>query len=143
MVKWGRGSAGGTIDVERLFREAEEAVGALGVVLGGCEWFGDVLRSSDTDADKGGQGGEGKEEEYDRTGPGMLDAAVFSYTHVILELFSEIAEGLEEEAWSPARRLVRAIEGERSLVRHRERVLEVYYRGYKGDQIASKDREKK
>lgn len=63
--------------------------------------------------------------------PGMLDAAVFSYTQVILALFSDVplATG---EAWSPVQRLVKAIEGRRNLVEHRDRLLRKCYPQYHG-----------
>ena len=50
-------------------------------------------------------------------GPGMLDAAVFAYTHPLLD---------DRLGWVD-RRLVEAVEALPRLVRHRARMLEAYY----------------
>lgn len=186
------------MDVDRLFKDAEEAFAALGTFLGEYEWFanavgvgarsvaGDEVRESgrgragtrahgtkngnEEDKDRArhaqdefaAQGGhqrdssmglfEEHDDDLDATGqpalksgtatsrmgtnptdgapqPGMLDAAVFSYTQVILALFSDVPLATEE-AWSPARRLVQAVEGQRNLVEHRQRILRKFYPRY-------------
>lgn len=62
-------------------------------------------------------------------GPSMLDAAVFSYTYVILSLFSSIEVDTSQETWSPAKRLADAVTRQTNLVEHRDRILKAYYPG--------------
>lgn len=83
----------GYADAGELLDEAKEAFAALETLLAGDEWF------------------------FGRAGPGVFDAGVFAYTHLLLD------EGL---GWvrTELGDVVRGCEG---LVRHRERVLEVYF----------------
>ncbi|KAI9687687.1 MAG: hypothetical protein M1820_010393, partial [Bogoriella megaspora] len=77
------------IDAEALYTEAEDAFLALSTLLGDDEWF------------LGAQG------------PGLLDASVFAYTHLLLD------DGM---GWVDGR-LGRAVGRWGNLVRHRERVV--------------------
>jgi len=117
----GANAAGATLDaraVARLLEAADEAFGALGVLLGASEWFGDVRGQFEEEEDRG----EG------RGGPNMLDAAVFAYTHVILRFFDDEGEVFGGEAGqTPARRLARSVRERGNLVGHRTRVLARYY----------------
>ena len=92
----------GGMDAEEVLREGERAIEALGVLLGEAEdgWF------------------------WGREKPGLFDASVFAYTHLILY-------GDEMGWWGvgQGRRLVKALRGREELVRHRERVLREYYDG--------------
>jgi metaxin len=78
------------IDAEDIYREAERAFDALEALLGDDEeWF------------------------FGAQSPGLFDASVFAYTHLLLK------EGL---VWQKDR-LVQALMGRGRLCRHRERVL--------------------
>ncbi|KAK7754737.1 hypothetical protein SLS62_003295 [Diatrype stigma] len=85
-------SGGSSLSVNpaAVYDGAREAFGALAAVLGEDPWF------------------------FGSSGPGLFDATVFSYTHLILD------EGL---AWEN-RKLVEIVEGFPSLVRHRDRILQ-------------------
>ncbi|KAJ9665703.1 hypothetical protein H2201_004187 [Coniosporium apollinis] len=83
------------IDAETLYREAEEAFEALDALLGDNEWFFDADR------------------------PGLFDAAVFAYTHLLLD--EELGEGWRE------RRLCDAVRQCSGLVKHQEQILEQYF----------------
>jgi len=118
-----------TIDVERLIKDAEEAFSALSVFLGDREWFESV--PSELEGDRPAVEAEShteNAEQYfstlvgDETRPGMLDAVVFAYTHVMLTIFSRQEEG------SPAQRLVSALLDRQNLCRHRNVILKKYFR---------------
>lgn len=79
------------INEETLFNQADEAFAALDKLLGGDEWFFGAQR------------------------PGLFDASVFAYTHLLLD------EGLGR-GWVDGRLRDRVM-GKRGLVEHRERVL--------------------
>lgn len=100
-----------SIDVEGLYRDAEEALEALSVYLGGREWFED-----DGDGDATGSGT-----------PGLLDAGVFAYTQVILSLFAERSHGTGEKLGAGAERLAAAVQAHIGLLRHRQRILRQYF----------------
>lgn len=117
-----------TIDVERLIKDAEEAFSALSVFLGDSEWFESVSSEAEDcrPADEAGPHNEraGQNERRqlgDETRPGMLDAAVFAYTHVMLTIFSRQEEG------SPVGRLVSALLDRHNLCRHRNVILKKYF----------------
>jgi len=92
----GGGYTASAIDVEDLYGDAEEALRALDSLLGGGEWFFG-----------------GGEEGGRKRGPTEFDAAVFAYTHVLLD---------DNLGWRDTRLgdLVRKCEG---LVRHRGAML--------------------
>jgi metaxin len=90
------------LDLERLFKDADDAFDALSTLLGDDDWF---TSGSDNRSDQ----------------PGMLDASVFAYTHVILTLFSFLDEG------SPGERLRTAITTRSNLLDHHGRVAKKYY----------------
>lgn len=163
-------SGPGKVDVERLFKEAEDAWEALSVYLGSMDWFaGATGRSSsprlgnaterkffdrkeaeptsaaddEFEAQRSRQGDSERslfedagEDELpvdqdgtsgrDQHGPDMLDAAVFAYSHVILNLFSD-AVVPPTDAWSPPRRLYEGLQKRENLVQHRDRILKRYY----------------
>ncbi|PIB01779.1 hypothetical protein CB0940_00294 [Cercospora beticola] len=81
------------VDADVLLKEAEEAFQALSQLLGEKEWFFGVER------------------------PGLFDASVFAYLHLVLN------DGLE---WThnPLAEGLRRVE---NLVRHRERIAERFY----------------
>ncbi|KNG47849.1 mitochondrial outer membrane protein [Stemphylium lycopersici] len=85
------------INEETLFNQADEAFAALDKLLGGDEWFFGAQR------------------------PGLFDASVFAYTHLLLD------EGLGR-GWVDGRLRDRVM-GKRGLVEHRERCC---YREGKG-----------
>lgn len=94
----GGSGLGVRVDVEGIFEDARDAIDALEVFLGEREWFSE--------------------------GPGELDAAVFAYMHVILEVF------VGEEEGSPGGRLVELVrERGRGLVRHRDRMVGLFFDG--------------
>ena len=93
------------IDVAQIHKEAELAFEALATLLGGCDtedsserWFFGAER------------------------PGLFDASVFAYTHLILH-------GDELGWWngSDGQKLVQGVRRRDALVRHRERVLKEFY----------------
>ena len=83
------------IDPETLYVEAEEAFEALSTLLGEEEWFFGA--------------------EY----PGLFDASVFAYTHLLLD---------EELGWVEGR-LAWQLKERGNLVRHRRRVYRRCYGG--------------
>ena len=85
------------IDVRDLYREADRAFEALSILLGDGPWF------------------------FDAEQPGLFDASVFAYTHLLL------ADGM---AWK-GERLVRAVRGRANLERHCERILSRYFHSKK------------
>ena len=82
------------IDVELLFREAEKAWEALSVLLGDDEYF------------------------FSQEVPGLFDASVFAYAHLLLD------EGMR---WSDTR-LQEGLKKHENLVRHRNGLLDVYFK---------------
>ena len=123
----GGGGIGVRVDVEALYMGAEEAVEALSVILGEREWFsetedGDDAEQQEIAHDKQDNADndwtDASKSDFSQKGrPGTLDAAVFAYTHVILEYFAQ------EEVGTPARRLGEIVRGRANLVAHRERML--------------------
>ena len=85
------------IDVEALYRESDKAFSALSDFLGDQDWF------------------------LGEEGPGMLDAALFAYTYLLLdeamgwrEEEERLGKGLREGRWN-------------NLVRHKDRVYAQCY----------------
>lgn len=81
------------IDVESLFREAEKAWDALSDLLGGDRYF------------------------FAENTPGLFDASVFAYTHLLLS---------ESMQWAD-QRLLRGLAKYSNLVDHRERIFRRYF----------------
>lgn len=81
------------IDVPDLYSEAEKAFDALSALLGEDEWF------------------------FGAEGPGLFDASVFAYTHLLLD---------EKMGWRE-KRLLRGLRRKENLVAHRERLLSKYF----------------
>ena len=79
-----------TIVEEEIMREAEEAVNALSTLLGDGSWF------------------------FTQEKPGLFDASVFAYTHLLLS---------EDLAWNH-NRLGEQVKGYQNLVQHQARILE-------------------
>lgn len=84
---------GGVINADDIYADAESAVSALSTILGGDDWFFGV-------------------EE-----PGLFDAALFGYLHLILTLKWD-----EREAG-----LVRAVKKHENLIGHEERIRKKMY----------------
>ncbi|KAH0566526.1 hypothetical protein GP486_000067 [Trichoglossum hirsutum] len=80
------------VDADSLYTEAERALEALSTVLASNEWF------------------------FGRAAPGLFDASVFAYTHLLLD---------SNMGWKEDR-LVKAVQKWNNLVQHRERVLDRY-----------------
>lgn len=76
-----------------VMRDAGEAFQSLAHLLGGDDWFS----------------GEGK--------PGMFDASVFAYTHLI------ISDHLQWEYWPLREELVR----HENLLHHQQRIMDLYF----------------
>ena len=85
------------IDVEGLYSEADNAFGALSTLLGEDDYF------------------------FDAHLPGLFDASVFAYTHLLLN------EGVR---WKE-KRMATALAKYKNLVHHQDRILHKYY-GRKG-----------
>jgi metaxin len=85
------------IDAEQLYNQAEEAFAALETLLGDDDWF------------------------FGASGPGLFDASVFAYTHLLLD------EGLGK-GWLDTR-LRDALLSRRRLITHRDRVMGKYFAG--------------
>ncbi|KAF2202782.1 hypothetical protein GQ43DRAFT_391394 [Delitschia confertaspora ATCC 74209] len=83
------------IDADSLYKEAEEAFAALEMVLGNSNWF--------FGADK----------------PGLFDASVFAYTHLLLD--DKLGKGWMDE------RLRNAVLQSKNLTAHRNRILTMHY----------------
>lgn len=79
---------GGAINADDIYADAESAVSALSTILGNDEWF------------------------FGSKEPGLFDAALFGYLHLILTLKWD-----EKEAG-----LVRAVKKHENLVAHEERI---------------------
>lgn len=108
------------MDEEEVFGEAEEALDALGVLLGEARWFGN--------------GREAASREQRR--PGWMDASVFAYIHVVVSLFGDNAlktnvEGEFEgdsagRVGALAERLYAMAVKHDNLMAHRRRILSMY-----------------
>ncbi|KAK7537919.1 hypothetical protein IWX49DRAFT_618467 [Phyllosticta citricarpa] len=86
---------GAVIDAEAIYTEAEDAFRALETVLGADQWFFGARR------------------------PGLVDAAVFAYTHLLL--LQDLGTGWKES------RLGNAVRARQKLVRHQERIFEAFF----------------
>lgn len=80
------------IDVNDIEAEAAKAFKALSILLGDHEYF------------------------FNRDRPGLFDASVFAYTHLILD---------ESMGWKQ-NRLASSLQQHGNLVQHRERLLEFF-----------------
>jgi metaxin len=83
------------INAETLYNQAEEAFAALETLLGKDDWF------------------------FGASGPGLFDASVFAYTHLLLD------EGLGK-GWLDTR-LRDALMSRERLISHRNRILSTYF----------------
>ncbi|MCJ1224525.1 hypothetical protein MMC12_001170 [Toensbergia leucococca] len=83
------------IDAEALYTAANEAFAALSTLLGEEEWF------------------------FGAEGPGLFDASVFAYTHLLID------EGVGWRDWRMRRDLMR----HGNLVGHRERIVKEWFGG--------------
>ena len=81
------------IDASDLEAEAQNAFEALSTLLGDADYF------------------------FDRDSPGLFDASVFAYTHLILD---------EKMGWK-YNRLGQLLSKHKRLVYHRQRLLENYF----------------
>jgi metaxin len=86
------------IDSETLHSQAEEAFAALEMLLGDDDWF------------------------FAASGPGLFDASVFAYTHLLLD-------GRLGTGWVDTR-LRDALISRKRLITHRNRVLSAYFPGH-------------
>lgn len=106
-----------------MLEEAEEALEGLAGLLGEKRWFGRFENAENGRGDGGG--GEDENDSRldgdDETVPGILDASVFAYTHIILDICAR------EPGESPAKRLADVLEGHANVVAHRRRVLDLFY----------------
>ena len=105
------------LDLERLYRDADDAFEALDTLLGDHKWFASVGDNPKQESDQD----ETSTSKDQREVPGMLDASVFAYTHVILTLFAFSSDA------SPAGRLRTSITGRSSLLDHHTRIARQYY----------------
>jgi len=81
------------IDTDDLYSEADKAFEALSILLGGNRWF------------------------FNSKTPGLFDASVFAYTHLLLDGNLDWRE----------QKLCRALRSKENLVQHRERLRVRYY----------------
>lgn len=102
------------VDLERLYADADEAFDALSTLLEGRDWFASTSVLSE-DA-KVSHADAAKSEQ-----PGIFDASVFAYTHVILTLFAGLSDG------SPGARLRQSITRRSNLLDHHTRIAKRYY----------------
>lgn len=80
------------VDVQAILREAEKAFEALSELLGDDEYF------------------------FSQEEPGLFDASVFAYTHLLLD---------ENLGWSP--RMLEGLIIHENLIEHRNRLLAIYF----------------
>ena len=83
------------INAETLYNQAEEAFAALEMLLSDDDWF------------------------FGASGPGLFDASVFAYTHLLLD--DNLGKG-----WLDTR-LRNALMSRKRLIKHRNRVLDSYF----------------
>ncbi|KAJ2901250.1 hypothetical protein MKZ38_002114 [Zalerion maritima] len=107
-----RATGTAVIDAGAIYAAADEAFEALSTVLGEDDWFFGSEKGTDTKA--GGEGATEKEVDP-RSKPSLFDAAVFSYTHLLLD---------GDMAWQD-RRLAELAAQSPALVRHRDRILDI------------------
>lgn len=84
-----------TTSAETLYNQAEEAFGALDTLLGKDKWF------------------------FGASGPGLFDASVFAYTHLLLD--ENLGKG-----WADTR-LRDTLMSRHRLITHRDRILAKYF----------------
>lgn len=92
------------MDLEVLYKDAEEAFESLDDLLEGHQWYSQT-------------NGSAIEEQK----PGMLDASVFAYTHVILTLFASLSTN------APGARLRSSLTKCGNLLDHHNRIAREYY----------------
>ncbi|KAL8736108.1 MAG: hypothetical protein Q9181_002549 [Wetmoreana brouardii] len=92
-----KSSTSPVVDIDALYRESDNAFSALSELLGDDDWF------------------------FGKNAPGLLDAAVFAYTHLLLDesmswktAEEKLGEGLREGRW-------------KNLVEHRKKIYENCY----------------
>lgn len=88
-----RGCGGNLIRPDEIFDEAQAAFQALSTLLGQQQWF------------------------FDSSKPGLFDAAVFSYTHLLLDLPFHSQES----------QLKSIVSNHGNIIAHRDRILNQYY----------------
>jgi len=88
-----RGCGGNLIRPDELFDDAQSAFQALSALLGQQQWF------------------------FDGSKPGLFDAAVFSYTHLLLDMSFHRQES----------QLKSIVSDYDNLIAHRDRILGQYY----------------
>lgn len=119
------------VDVRALYARMEEAWAALAQILGHEEWFEGVLGGGIGTEEEGGEDG-GRSGVKTQSGPGVLDASIFAYSHVVLALLMdwpgrEEMSGRGLDALSAGNRLYEAIARHGNLVAHRDRILARYF----------------
>jgi len=105
------------LDLERVYQDADDAFEALDTLLGAHKWFASIQDEPQQEAHQDDCSTSKDQQET----PGMLDASVFAYTHVILTLFAFSSDA------SPAGRLRTSITGRSSLLDHHTRLARQYY----------------
>ena len=105
------------LDLEQLYKDADDAFEALDTLLGDHKWFASVKDNQQQESNQDDAYISKNQQEV----PGMLDASVFAYTHVILTLFA-----FSNDA-NPAGRLRTSITGRGSLLDHHTRVARQYH----------------
>jgi metaxin len=83
------------VNAETLYNQAEEALAALETLLGNNNWF------------------------FGASGPGLFDASVFAYTHLLLD--NDLGKG-----WMDTR-LRDALMSRKRLIMHRDRIFASYF----------------
>lgn len=99
------------IDKKEIMRDAKKAFEALSTLLGNKPWFFcDGTRQQN--------------HETTRDGPSLFDASVFAYTHLILDFARGGNDGVLGWNENPLKTILERFE---NLVRHLERILDLYY----------------
>ena len=104
------------IDAASIYQAAGEAAEALSAALGEDDWFFEQETDDVENDNRQAHGGEvkGEEKEWEKIDglPSLFDAAVFAYTHLLLDPSMEWLD----------KRLVKAVARQPALVKHRDRV---------------------
>ena len=99
------------LDEAEIMREVDEAFSALSTLLGNAQWFFEDQ-------------GESQSRATPQNDPGLFDASLFAYTHLILDRRKDgISGGLR---WNQ-NPLAALLERYENLVRHRDRIVDLYY----------------
>lgn len=99
------------INEAQIMRDADEAFAALSVLLGDEDWFFH-------------QPADGQNRPASDGKPGLFDASMFAYTYLILDSSRAGGEPLMSWMENPLKESLQKYE---NLVRHRDRILELYY----------------